>query len=69
MSSKENIITTKSNAVSEIDEISILRSTIRSFESLVPIVTEDTRKLIPRNQNNMFAEKTKDMFFGGQMIE
>jgi len=61
--------TTKSLATPEIDEISILKTTTRNLESLVPIVTDDTRNLIPRNQNKMVAEKTKDMYFGGQMTE
>jgi hypothetical protein len=54
---------------SGIDEISILKSVTRQIESLVPIVTEDTRKLIPRHQNQMVAEATKDMYFSGLMSE
>jgi len=69
MTNEKNIDMNKPTVIPEIDEISILKSTIRSLESLVPIVTDDTRNLIPRNQNKMIAEKTKDMYFGGLMSE
>jgi hypothetical protein len=59
----------KSGNKSRIDEISILKSVTRQIESLVPIVPEDAHKLIPRNQNKMMAETTKDMYMGGQMCE
>ena len=69
MSNKEDIDMSKLKATTEIDEISILKSTIRNLESLVPVVSDDTRNLIPRNQNKVVAEKTKDMYFGGLMSE
>jgi hypothetical protein len=52
-----------------IDEISILKSVTRQIESLIPIVIEDSHKLIPRHQNKMVAEKTTDMYMSGQMCE
>ena len=54
---------------SRIDEISILKCGMRQIESLVPIETEEADTLIPRHQNKMVAETTKDMYFSGLMSE
>lgn len=65
--SNNQITTVK--AASEIDEIFRAKSTARDSESLVPLTHDHERKLIPRRQNKMVAEKTGDMFLGGLMCE
>jgi hypothetical protein len=59
----------KSGDKSGINEIAILKNRDPQIESLVPIIPEDAYKLIPRHQNQMVAEMTKDMYFSGLMSE
>lgn len=41
----------------------------RRDESFAPVGTVDEHKLLPLHENKLVAEKTKDMFFGGEMCE
>jgi hypothetical protein len=65
------MLNTRSIIISEAEAEQLQTSAIeqRHSEVLAPFISEESSRLIPRNQNKIVAEKTRDMFLSGMMCE